>query len=144
MSDNAMDVDDRMALPGKKKKKERVLVERTGDAWCKECVSCKATCLVEEVWVKKWKQLAMEGMVLTCAPPGVVCTECASRKHTCFLPELEKEQAMTKSTSKWKREEDDEPRASGSKESGGATVEGAEEAPKKRSRMQELQVSEKS
>ena len=51
--DDTMDVDDGMASPGKKKKKERVLVERTGDARCKECMSCKATCLVEEVRVKK-------------------------------------------------------------------------------------------
>ena len=76
------------------------MFERTGDARCKECVSCKATCLVEEAWVKKWKQLAAEGTVLMCVPPGVVCTECASRKYTCFLPELEKERAMTKSTLK--------------------------------------------
>ena len=53
--DDTMDVDDGMASPGKKKKKERALVERMGDARCKECVSRKATCLVEEVWVKKWK-----------------------------------------------------------------------------------------
>src|SRR6266540_1073303 len=78
--DDTMDVDDGTASPGKKKKKERVLVERTGDMWCKECMSCKATCLVEEVWVKKWKQLAAEGTVLMCVPPGVVCTGCASRK----------------------------------------------------------------
>src|SRR6266545_939293 len=32
---DAMDVDDGMASPGKKKKRERVLVERTGDARCK-------------------------------------------------------------------------------------------------------------
>ena len=51
--DDAMDVNDGAASPGKKKKKERVLVERTGDARCKECMSCKATCLVEEVRVKK-------------------------------------------------------------------------------------------
>ncbi len=100
VSDDTMDVDDRTALPGKKKKKERVLVERTGDTQCKECMSHKATCLVEEVQEKKWKQLAAEGTVLMCAPPGVVCTKCASRKHTCFLPKLEKERAMTKSTSK--------------------------------------------
>ena len=30
--DDAIDVDDGTASPGKKKKKERVLVERTGDA----------------------------------------------------------------------------------------------------------------
>src|SRR6266540_3926349 len=78
-------------------------------------------------------------------PPGVVCTECASRKQCmCFLPELEKERAMTKSASKQKWEEDDELQASGSKELGGATVEGAEEVPKKRSRMQELRMREKS
>ncbi len=100
--DDTMDVDDGTvtASPGKKKKKERVLVERTGDVRCKECMSHKATCLVEEARVKKWKQLAAEGMVLTHTPPSVVCTECASRKHTCFLPELEKEQAITKSASK--------------------------------------------
>src|SRR6266511_2705534 len=135
--DDAMEVNDRTASPGKKKKKERVLVERMGDAQCKECVSCKTICLVEEAQVKKWKQLAVEGMVLMCVPPSVVCTECMSRKHMCFLPELEKEWAMMKSVSKWKREEDDEPQALGSKESGGAAVEGAEEASKKRSRMQE-------
>ena len=95
-----MDVDDRMASPGKKKKKERVLVERMGNMQCKECVSHKTACLVEEARVKKWKQLAAEGMVLTCVPPSVVCTECTSRKHMCFLPELEKEWAMTKSVSK--------------------------------------------
>src|SRR6266511_866087 len=78
-------------------------------------------------------------------PPGVVCTECASRKQCmCFLPELEKERAMTKSASKQKWEEDDELQASGSKEPGGAAVEGAEEVPKKRSRMQELRMREKS
>src|SRR6266508_3058194 len=49
--DNVMDVDDGMASPGKKKKKERVLVERTGNVQCKECVFHKATCLVEEAWV---------------------------------------------------------------------------------------------
>jgi len=97
---NAMDVDDRTASPGRKKKKERVLVERMGDMRCKECMSRKATCLVEEAQVKKWKQLAAEGMVLTRAPPGVVCTKCTSRKHTCFLPELEKEWVMMKSASK--------------------------------------------
>ena len=107
-------------------------------------VSHKAACLVEEVRVKKWKQLAAEGMVLTHAPPSVVCTECASRKHMCFLPELEKERAMTKSASKWKQEEDDKPRLLGSKELGGAAVEGAEEVPKKRSRTQELWAREKS
>src|SRR6266542_1994274 len=85
--DDTMDVDNGMASPGKKRKKERVLVERTGDVRCKECVSCKATCLVEEAQVKKWKQLAAEGTVLTHTPLSVVCTECASRKHTCFLPE---------------------------------------------------------
>src|SRR6266542_4982628 len=100
--------------------------------------------LVEEVWVKKWKQLAVEGTVLMHTPPSVVCTECTSRKHMCFLPELEKEQAMMKSALKQKWEEDDELQASGSKESGGAAVEGAEEDPKKRSRMQEPQVREKS
>jgi len=98
--DDTMDVDDGTASLGKKKKKERVLGERTGNAQCKECMSRKATCLVEEAQVKKWKQLAAEGMMLMCAPPGVVCTECMSRKHTCFLPELEKERAMTKSASK--------------------------------------------
>jgi len=77
-------------------------------------------------------------------PPGVVCTECVSRKHICFLPELEKEWAMTKSASKQKREEDDEPWVLGSKESGGAMVEGADEAPKQKSRTQEPQVREKS
>ena len=51
---------------------------------------------------------------------------------------------MTKSASKQKREEDDKLWASGSKESGGAMVEGAEEVPKKRSRTQELRVREKS
>ena len=107
-------------------------------------MSCRAACLVEEAQVKKWKQLAVEGMVLMCVPPGVVCTQCASRKHMCFLPELEKEWVMMKSVSKWKREEDDKPWASGSKELGGAIVEGAEEVPKKRSRMQELWVREKS
>src|SRR6266545_7832586 len=107
-------------------------------------VSHKAACLVEEVRVKKWKQLAAEGTVLTCAPPSVVCTECTSRKHMCFLPELEKEWVMMKSASKRKQEEDDKLRALGSKESGGATVEGAEEVPKKRSRMQELWAREKS
>src|SRR6266545_6904653 len=61
--DDTMDVDDGTASPGKKKKKERVLVERTG-AQCKECVSRQTTCLVEEVQVKKWKQLAAEGTVL--------------------------------------------------------------------------------
>src|SRR6266540_4737898 len=142
--DDAMDVDDGTALPGKKKKKERVLVERMGDVWCKECMSHKTTCLVEEAWVKKWKQLAVEGTMLMRMQPSVVCTKCASRKHTCFLPELEKEQAMTKSASKQKREEDDKLWASGSKESGGAMVEGAEEVPKKRSRTQELRVREKS
>src|SRR6266511_3138124 len=142
--DDAMEVNDRTASPGKKKKKERVLVERTGDAQCKECMSHKAACLVEEVWVKKWKQLAVDGMVLTHAPSSVVCTECTSRKHTCFLPELEKEWVMTKSMSKKKREEDDELWVSGSKELGGAAVEGAEEVPKKRSRMQEPQAREKS
>ncbi len=141
---NTMDVDDGTVSPGKKKKKERVLVERTGNMWCKECMSRKATCLVEEVRVKKWKQPAVEGTVLTCMPPGVVCTECASRKHTCFLPELEKERAMTKSASKQKREEDNELQPSGSKELGGAMVEGAEEVPKKRNRMQEPQAREKS
>ena len=50
---NAIDVDDGTVSPGKKKKKERVLVERTDDAQCKECVSCKAACLVEEAQVKK-------------------------------------------------------------------------------------------
>src|SRR6266498_1738435 len=79
----------------------------------KKCVSHKATCLVEEARVKKWKQLVVEGTVLTHAPPGVVCTECASRKHMYFLPELEKERVMMKSTSKWKWEEDDKPQASG-------------------------------
>ena len=98
--DDAMEVNDRTALPGKKKKKERVLVKRTGNMWCRECMSHKAACLVEEAWVKKWKQLAVEGMVLTHVPPGVVCTECTSRKHMCFLPELEKEQAMMKSVLK--------------------------------------------
>ncbi len=98
--DDAMDVDDGMVSSGKKKKRERVLVERTGDVQCKECMSHKATCLVEVVWVKKWKQLAVEGTVLTRAPPSLVCTECASRKHTCFLPELEKERVMMKSASK--------------------------------------------
>jgi len=34
ISDNAMDVDNRTASP-EKKKKERVLVGRTGNAWCK-------------------------------------------------------------------------------------------------------------
>jgi len=58
-----MDVDDGIASSGKKKK-ERVLVERTGNAWYRECVSRKAACLVEEVQVKKWKQLAVEGTVL--------------------------------------------------------------------------------
>src|SRR6266508_40674 len=86
--DNAIDVDDGTVSPGKKKKRERVLVERTGDAWCKKCVSRKATCLVEEVWVKKWKQLAAEGTVLMRTPPSVVCTQCTSRKYMCFLPEL--------------------------------------------------------
>ena len=33
--------------------------------------------------MKKWKQLAVEGTVLMRTPPGVVCTECASRKHMC-------------------------------------------------------------
>ncbi len=98
--DDAMDVDNGMASSGKKKKKERVLVKRTGDTQCKECVFRKAACLVEEVQVKKWKQLAAEGTVLTHTPPSVVCIECASRKHMCFLPELEKEQVMTKSALK--------------------------------------------
>ena len=100
ISNDTMDVNDRTASPGKKKKKERVLIKRMGDVQCKECVSHKATCLVEEAWVKKWKQLAVERMVLMCVSPGVVCTECASRKHTCFPPELEKEWVMTKSASK--------------------------------------------
>src|SRR6266545_6987197 len=110
----------------------------------KECMSCKAACLVEEAWVKKWKQLVAEEMVLTCVPPGVVCTECTSRKHMCFLLELEKEQAMIKSMLKQKREEDNELQALGSKELGGAAVEGTEEVPKKRSRMQEPWAREKS
>ena len=53
--DDAMDVDDGTVLPGKKKKKERVLVKRMDNVWCKECVSHKAACLVEEAQVKKWK-----------------------------------------------------------------------------------------
>jgi len=57
---NTMDVDDGTVSPGKKKKKERVLVERMGDVRYKECVSRKAACLVEEAWVKKWKQLHQE------------------------------------------------------------------------------------
>jgi len=60
------------------------------------------------------------------------------------LPELEKERAIMKSTLKQKWEEDNELWASGSKESGEAMVEGAEEAPKKRSRMQEPWAREKS
>ena len=47
---DAMDVNDGMVSPGKKKKKERVLVERMGNARCKECMFHKATCLVEEAW----------------------------------------------------------------------------------------------
>src|SRR6266545_488759 len=44
----------------------------------------------------KWKKLVVEGTVLTRAPPSVVCSECASKKHKCFLPELERERATMK------------------------------------------------
>jgi len=57
--DDTMDVNDGTVLPGKKKKKERVLVERTGNVWCRECVSCKTACLVEEVQIRSgnsWQQ----------------------------------------------------------------------------------------
>src|SRR6266511_5853310 len=46
--DDAMDINDGTASPVKKKKKERVLVERMGNVWCRECVSHKTACLVEE------------------------------------------------------------------------------------------------
>ncbi len=142
--DNAMDVDDGTVSPLPPSKQP-----------CRTCTPCTAHHLSSQptpspssssfqAWVKKWKQLAAEGTVLTRAPPGVVCTECASRKYTCVLPELENEQSMIKSALKQKREEDDELQVSESKESGGATFEGAEEVPKKRSRMQELWVREKS
>src|SRR6266545_2223347 len=104
----------------------------TGDQRCRGCVSRKTACLVDEARVKKWKQLVAEGTVLTRVPPGVVCSKCASKKHKCFLPELERERATMKPAVKQKREEEDEPRASGSKEATGAAGEGAEEAPKKK------------
>src|SRR6266508_1833044 len=78
--EDAMDIDDGAASPSKRKKATKVLVARTGDQRCRGCVSRKTACLVDEARVKKWKQLVAEGMVLTRAPPGVVCSECASRK----------------------------------------------------------------
>ncbi len=140
--EDAMDIDDGAASPSKRKKATKVLVARTGDQRCRGCVSRKTACLVDEARVKKWKQLVAEGTVLTRAPPGVVCSECASKKHKCFLPELERERATMKPAVKRKREEEDEPRASGSKEATGAAGEGAEEAPKKKVKTQEPRVVE--
>src|SRR6266508_2996847 len=82
--EDAMDIDDGAASPSKRKKATKVLVARTGDQRCRGCVSRKTACLVDEARVKKWKQLVAEGTVLTRAPPGVVCSECASKKHKCF------------------------------------------------------------
>jgi len=69
----------------------------------------------------------------------VVCKECSGRKQKCYLPELSKEQAALKPSSKRKRDEGeqavggtgDEPRASGSGEKTGAMGEGVPQPPRR-------------
>ena len=94
--------------------------------------------------IKKWKETVACGVTHGCTPAGVACKECSGRKQRCFLPELLKEQVVMKPASKRKRDKEeqvredreDEPRASESGAKAGGMVEGGNEAPKKKQRVE--------
>ena len=71
----------------------------------------------------------------------MACKECSSRKQRCFLPELLKERAAMKPSSKRRRDEEEQagedgPQAMGSGTRAGGTVEGGDKAPKKKQRVE--------
>jgi len=97
---------------------------------------------VDPARVKKWKETVTHGVTHGRTPAGVACKECSGRKQRCFLPELSKERAAMKPSSKRRREEEkaredreDGPRASGSGTKAGAAVGGGDEAPRKKWRV---------
>jgi len=134
---------DEGASPRKGKGKAGVaeLEEREGAAQCGGCAGRKSRCWVDPARIKRWKEAVAPGIPLGRTPVGVVCKECSGRKQKCFLPELSKERAALKPTSKREREEEeqdreDEPRASGSGVKAGGTGERGDEAPKKKQRVE--------
>ena len=129
---------------GKGKGKGSEFEEREGPARCAVCAGCGSRCWVDPARIKKWKETVARGVAFGHAPSEVACKECSSRKQKCYLPELSKEQATLKPSSKRKRDKGeqavggtgDKPWASGSGEKAGAMGEGGAAAPKKRPRVE--------
>jgi len=141
---DVMDVDARASpRKGKRKVSGSELEEREGAARCVGCAGRRSRCWVDPAWIKKWKEMVAHGVVVGHAPLGVACKECSGRKQKCYLPELSKEWAAVKPTSKRKRDEGEQaaggkggkPQASGSREKAGAAGEGAA-APMKKQRVE--------
>jgi len=140
-----MDVDKGASLrKGKGKAKGSELEEREGPTQCVACAGCRSRCWVDPAQIKKWKETVARGVKVGRAPSGVVCRECSGRKQKCYLPELSREQAVLKPSSKRKRDEGeqavegkgDEPQASGSGEKAGAVGERGAAAPKRKQRVE--------
>ena len=142
--EDVMDVDEGASpKKGKEKVKAVELEERVGAARCGACAGRGSCCWVDPVRVKKWKETVARGVTHGRTPAGVACKECSSRKQRCFLPELSKEPAAMKPSSKRRREEEqagedreDGLRALGSRARAGGAVEGGDEAPKKKQRVE--------
>ena len=143
--EDVMDID-KGASPkkGKGKAKAVELEERVGAARCGVCVGRGSRCWVDPARVKKWKEMVACRVTHGRTPAGVACKECSSRKQRCFLPELSKERAAMKPSSKRRRDEEEQagedredgPRALGSGTKADGAGEGGDEAPKKKQRVE--------
>jgi len=143
--EDIMDIDEGASPKNRKGKVKAVeLEERVGATQCGACAGCGSRCWVDPARIKKWKETVAHGVTHGCMPAGVACKECLGRKQRCFLPELSKEWAAMKPASKRKRDEEeqaredreDEPWALGSGTKVDGTVEGGNEALKKKQRVE--------